>query len=162
MAELKKLIVIGQAPGPTGEGKEPFCTSSYSGQRLRKYMGAKLMRRAQMVNLLSSYPGHSGDTLGGDRFDSRLGRISARILFEEGSLHGALVVMAGRHVAYACAPLFGSMSDPYFLRSRTENADGWLEHVCVPHPSGVNRWWNEPKNRSQARAFFKSLRREFL
>lgn len=25
-------------------------------------------------------------------------------------------------------------------------------HV-VPHPSGVNRWWNEPANRERARAF---------
>lgn len=24
---------------------------------------------------------------------------------------------------------------------------------CIPHPSGVNRWWNDPENRERAEAF---------
>jgi hypothetical protein len=31
----------------------------------------------------------------------------------------------------------------------------------VPHPSGVNRWWNDPANRAAARRFFEGVADEF-
>jgi hypothetical protein len=54
------------------------------------------------------------------------------------------VVFAGKRVARA----FGHVEDYYVW-------DG--KRVTMPHPSGINHHWNEPRNVRRARRFLRSL-----
>ena len=62
---------------------------------------------------------------------------------------GRTVVMAGRGVAAA----FGIRRVPYLT---------WVQHrgmttAILPHPSGVNRWYNDPRNKRAAERFLRSI-----
>ena len=133
--------------------------TSYSGRRLRNYVGAKLWAKAEFRNVLNHYPGHSGDARGGDKWPIELARASASVMKHE--LNGAYVMFVGKHVADA----FGIHSEfnQYFIANAFHcwsqgGVGGFFEFQVIPHPSGVNRWWNDRKNRATARRFFKSLR----
>ena len=96
-----------------------------------------------LVNLLDRWPGKKGK---GDAFPLDEARASARRL----NLWGKpLVILVGRNVARA----FGANSVAYlegFLL-------GYVNAVVIPHPSGLNRWWNDPANTERARRFMRSL-----
>lgn len=93
------------------------------------------------VNLLARFPGKAGK---GDRFPPPEGRRRAVQLLPA-LRRRPITVLAGRAVARA----FGVEAWPYFLERRVEGA----LLVVMPHPSGVNRWWNDPAHREEARAF---------
>lgn len=62
------------------------------------------------------------------------------------ALSGRRVVFLGKAVAAA----FGVRA----------NSLRWVEHrgmtvAVLPHPSGVNTWWNNPDNRAAASAFMR-------
>lgn len=100
-----------------------------------------LLERVEAVNVLERFPGPDGAK--GDRFPRGRARRRARHLLP--SLRGRTVLLAGKRVAEA----FGVNAE--YLT--------WHEHpegfrvVVIPHPSGVNRWWNEPENRRRFRQF---------
>lgn len=62
------------------------------------------------------------------------------------------VLLMGRRVAAAC----GMGDAPYLRRFRF----GKTTFVVVPHPSGMNRWWNDLDNRRRGYTFLRRLRRE--
>lgn len=62
-------------------------------------------------------------------------------------------MLLGRRVAAA----FG-VSAPYFSVARVAGA----AVVVVPHPSGVNHWYNEPENVARMRRFMRALVRGSL
>lgn len=78
---------------------------------------------------MTRWPGKLGK---GDAFDPAAARARARRM-----RLAPIVVLAGKKVAKA----FGVVA-PYLewttLRGRRV--------VVVPHPSGINRWWNDSKN----------------
>lgn len=43
-----------------------------------------------------------------------------------------------------------------------DRAGDFIEAAILPHPSGVNTWWNLPENREAARAFLAELREDVL
>lgn len=90
-----------------------------------------------VVNLLPSYPGRASGK--GDRFPLAEARAAAAKL-EEHAPHDR-VVLLGRAVCKA----FGLRLAP--LEDRVERGRRWLH---VPHPSGVNLWWNEEANAEAA------------
>ena len=73
-------------------------------------------------------------------------RVCAEMMLSE--LRGRRVVLLGSGVARAfglrCAPLVWCVLGP-------------AEFAVLPHPSGVNLWWNKEENRRSARAFFSDL-----
>jgi uracil-DNA glycosylase len=137
-----KLVIVGQAPGPN-TGNRAF--DGRSGDRLARYMGLEdretLRAHVELLNVLRRYPGPQGDK--GDAFPAGRARRAARRL--TGRLRGRTVLLAGKRVAGA----FGV---------RTEYLE-WDEHeagfnvVVIPHPSGVNRWWNDSANREKFTKF---------
>lgn len=137
-----KIVIVGQAPGPRS-GSAPF--DGLSGDRLGRYMGfsgrEELRATAECHNLLTRYPGPRGSK--GDRFPRWKARTAARELST--SLRERRVLLAGRLVAEA----FGVRAE-YFK---------WVRHaasfdaVVIPHPSGVNHWWNDPLNRERFTCF---------
>jgi uracil-DNA glycosylase len=134
-------LLVGQAPGRLG-GARAFAGDKRSARRLAELVGA---RRAsdffRTRNLLQAFPGKAGK---GDRFPMAEARAAATKMRLRGT-----VLFAGKKVAAA----FGCSSAMYFEWRRR----GGFRYAVVPHPSGVNRWWNDPSNRERARAFFRDL-----
>ena len=55
---------------------------------------------------------------------------------------------------HAVARAFGHRSVEFFEPLRDARAQAaW----CVPHPSGINTWWNDAAHRATARAFLRSI-----
>lgn len=100
----------------------------------------ELASRARLVNLLPAFPGKNGK---GDAFPVG----TARLVAERMRLRG-LVLLAGRNVGEA----FGLAADYFEWRRR-----GATRYVVIPHPSGVSRWWNDPRNVIRASAFLRGV-----
>lgn len=140
---------VGQAPSRTSVGRPAFDGSS--GDRLARHAGLcdrdELRHAFALFNLLSTYPGAAGK---GDGFVA-CGRARRAVQRLRSRLRRRPVVLCGRHVARAF---------------RADHLD-WLEWARVdglrvavlPHPSGVNMWWNDPGNRADARTFLDELPR---
>ncbi len=119
------------------------------------------------VNLLPTYPGAGSH---GSEFPIGRARCLAELLkvrLREPSIASAFgpmhefsgrffwaptkVLLAGKRVARA----FRLGSPTYFEETRVEGID--VPVVVVPHPSGVNRWWNDRGNAADARKFLERL-----
>lgn len=46
---------------------------------------------------------------------------------------------------------------PHPSTSTGAGSFSWIPAAVVPHPSGINPWWNDEQNRSHARGFFSQL-----
>ena len=132
----------------------------------------EFVRRTTHVNLLEDYPGPAGK---GSAFPIVETRLSARRLVDVlaagprftdsgtctakwafgGRLFAlpSLVILCGARVGQA----FGLGDAEYFRRHRPR--DMGCPAVVVPHPSGVNRWWNDAANEDSARRFLARLGR---
>lgn len=118
-------------------GAGAFPPDSASGSRLRRYLP-----EFEAVNLLDRFPGKSYSWGKGDLFVHRAARDAA----ERMSLRGRTVLLCGWYVAGA----FGLRRLSLF---RWVGFRGGIVAV-VPHPSGVNHWWNTPSNERMAARFF--------
>jgi len=139
--------LVGEAPSRRTEGHPPL--SGSSGRRLSETLGSPLEESFELRNLLEHWPGSGGR---GSRFDRPAAVLAAISLVT--TEHPERVVCLGYRAAGA------------FLLSRTDvEALGWrsltvaghaFELAVVPHPSGVNRWWNEEGNRLAAAEFLRA------
>ncbi len=134
-----KLIIVGQAPGKQGDGRP---MEGRAGRRLADLMGLSFddyLRLTERVNLFKARPEHEGK---GDGFPVAEARKLANAMRPQ--LEGRRVILAGFGVAKA----FGLDQEP--LRWQVG-----LGHrvAVVPHPSGVNRWWNDFSNVEAAERF---------
>jgi hypothetical protein len=93
------------------------------------------------MNLLPVFPGRAAK---GDAFPMWKARIAAR----RTKLRGR-TVLVGRSVASA----FGLRRIPFLVWFRL----GAATVSVIPHPSGVCRWWNDPRNVSRAEEFLRPL-----
>ena len=145
------ILLVGQAPGPSGGA--PF--AGRSGAFLARLSGLsqqEFLRRTGPRNLLRRWPGPSGRGKG-DAFPARRARRAADRIRR--SCRGwTSLILAGRAVAGA----FGLGGLP--LLRWSYDPDSRLRVAVVPHPSGINRWWNAPANRRRAARFLRdALRR---
>jgi len=127
--------VFGEAPGPSAG--RPL---SGARRRLGVLAGVGEDEMAQLFewrNLLDEWPGYGPG--GGSEFPSRAARQAAQELALSGAERR---IYLGRRVAGA----FGFHGEWLVWRGR--------ESVC-PHPSGLNRWWNDPENVGRAREFWR-------
>lgn len=140
---MSRPLLVGQAPSRDTDGGLPF--SGRSGRRLAALAGfphADLGARFELANVLDRWPGKAAR---GDRFPAREARAAAARL----PLAGRRVVFVGAGVAAA----FGA---------RPPAPLAWFDHAgarcaLLPHPSGVNRWWNDPAHAAAAAAFLRDL-----
>lgn len=146
-------LIIGQAPARGNDGLLPF--AGRSGARLAYLAGVgtsgdDLPAHFVLTNLLDRYPGKQGSK--GDRFDKALGKERAeeimRVL-ENPDRYSRWVIFMGKTVARA----FGFRHHPYLV------SWSWNQHsfIIFPHPSGINRWWNDPANEAQASRILKEI-----
>ena len=141
--KILKPLIIGQAPGGSGDG---IPLSGRCGRKLCGLMKTDLddyLETFDRINVLESFPGKNGK---GDSFPTR----KAREMASKIELHGRpLVVLLGRNVARA----FGlAKMDPL-----TWTTVHGTKVALVPHPSGVNRWWNDCTNVRRARRFLRKI-----
>lgn len=133
-------LIVGQSPSRSGEGLPPFCADRRgSGRRLADLAGIppeRLEEAFRLANLLDHYPGES------------FPMSEARAIADAMELEG-VVLLVGRLVARA----FGEGGRPWFewfdLRG--------VRATVVPHPSGLNRWWNDPVNVERAGEFMREV-----
>jgi len=145
-------LIIGQAPAQGNDGKLPF--SGESGKRLALLAcvgttGDVLPRYFELRNLISKYPGKAG-TGKGDHFDRVAAKIQAAQMYEEFDGMGPRwILLMGRSVSRA----FGIRHREY-LRPWP-----WNQHkmVIFPHPSGINRWYNDNHNWRAASEFLREV-----
>lgn len=133
-------LLVGEAPCPAGN-TEPF--DGPSGRRLALILGvghAELLATTDRLNLLDSWPGACGK---GSAFPAAEARAAAAVALALAP-HRTLL-LAGRRVAAA----FGLRALPYLRWAVL----GRRRVAVLPHPSGVNRWLNDPANRAATRDF---------
>jgi len=135
-----RIVLIGQAPSKRGDPAKPL-EGKLIVSRLAGICGIdkeQYMAATERYNVLRRWPGKNGK---GDRFPMRQARRSARRLALR--FGGRRVVLLGRSVAKA----FGLTIE--YLKW----ANIGFTVAVVPHPSGINRWWNGARNKAAARRF---------
>ena len=139
-------LVVGEAPSRTSDQRRPI--GGRCGDRLAEFADlsvAEFRRRVARANLLGAWPGASGPK--GATFplaEARSRAVGLRRRF----VGGRTVVLLGKRVGSAFR-----VSTDYF----EPIVVGRARIVVVPHPSGVNRWYNEPSNVARMRAFMRGL-----
>ena len=136
-----RVLLVGEAPA-RGTSR-PF--EGNSGRRLRELIGEEAFGRLDLTNLYKRPMPR--DWWKGSYFPAELARRKAK-RFELPGGKSVVILLAGKRVAKA----FGVKAryfEPCLLRRR----------VCyvVPHPSGVNRWYNVETNHWRAKQFFCAL-----
>lgn len=140
------VAFVGEAPSSAREieADRAFLPSTRSGRRLAQLLGVDdAARVGECVNLLELAP-RNGKGSGFDHGQAAASAIGYATIFPE----DVRLVLVGRRVGNA----FGVRTD--YLEWTTAHGH---RAIVVPHPSGVNRWWNDPKNEVRARRFFRSL-----
>lgn len=148
-----KPLIIGQAPARGNDNKPPF--SGLSGRRLAQLLdlgdnGDVLQEYFELVNLIPNWPGKTGK---GDSFDMRLAKRHATQLTHELRCQPTRkILFMGKKVRRAMG-VNGSWEYLEWMP--------FLKHqaACFPHPSGVNRWWNDTLQREAAQEFLREVAR---
>ncbi len=104
--------------------------------------------RTDRINVFDEWQGKKGK---GDRFP--MGEARQRAWAIRRTLgKRRCVIFLGQRVAAA----FRMKFDPFKIRPDSMN---FFRYATCPHPSGINRWWNEPGNARRAAEFFKRVLR---
>ena len=143
---MSKPLIIGEQPSKNGNPEQPL--EGRIGHRMAEWMGITYEQYLDFfvrVNLLPQRIEYSGK---GTDFNVKLARRSAKQI-EETFTPGRIVVICGKRAASA----FGIVKTDYFEWFALNHAKA----VIVPHPSGVNRWFNDPSNEMKMMAFCRVL-----
>ena len=151
MSRRNKIVLVGFSPSHTGDPKEPLAGVG-SGHRLAKLCGldvATYLRTFDRINLHYETPKKN------DRVTRLVGEASASMF--RARFAGRKIILLGKDVARA----FGFNDNDKMLewiKMTSSNIFLPLTYFALlPHPSGLNRWYNEPRNVRRAERF---LRRE--
>tara|TARA_Y100000310_G_scaffold276127_1_gene293077 strand:+ start:256 stop:762 length:507 start_codon:yes stop_codon:yes gene_type:complete len=152
-----RLLLIGEAPTLKYRGMPPF--SGPTGARLCEVFDADFRSYADAINILSD-PQRRKEK--GSEYNAEKAKENARLVADYlartpwGLFTG--IVFAGKRVAAT----FGFEDLEYFvpgeLPVRTiKGRWRWLKVWTMPHPSGVNRWWNEDCNLQKAKRWAQNV-----
>lgn len=146
---LFRPVVVGEAPSRTSDPARPI--TGACGRRLAALAGLPELafrRRFVRLNLLAAWPGPSGSK--GTAWRPAEARLAAERLRSRS--RNRFIVLLGRRVGAA----FGLGRADYFLPYRVGSALA----VVVPHPSGINRWYNASENVRAMGGFLRALSSE--
>lgn len=132
---MSNILIVGQGPSQHGDPDRPLEGAATKLGPLLDITPALFINRYARINLNALWIGKAGK---GDVFDTAEGYVAAKVL-----LRGSWTryVLLGQKVAEC----FGIKSDPCTV------VEAIGKHfLLLPHPSGINRWWNEPVNRGRA------------
>lgn len=149
-----RTLIVGQAPSASAGHRRAF--DGRSGARLAELMGiphADMLKRFDTVNLIPVFPGKERRARG-DRFSMREARRgAARVLM---GVFWSRILVVG--IATARAIGLGPVSGDVNVLLWGTGPEG-ATYGVVPHPSGLNRWWNDPDNERRGRAFLEEVAR---
>jgi uracil-DNA glycosylase len=134
---MKRLLFVGQAPGKLGA--KPFV--GRSGKTVAKLLGVDydaMFGQHTFVNVVDEFQGKIGKK--GDVFEPS--KVDAMAKIAEPASFTCGIVLCGKAVARA----FGLKKQPYLDWFRLHGKPA----MVLPHPSGINMWWNDPKNKTSA------------
>src|SRR5258708_4171208 len=141
-----KPLIVGEAPGKGGDASKPV--EGRVGARLAACAGLtfeEFLTTFDRVNLLQEQPQDNGN---GTDFNIKAAGRRAREL--ELSLEQLpLVMLLGKRVAAA----FRMTRVEYFQAAFI----GTVPTFVVPHPSGINRWYNDLDNELQMIRFMRGI-----
>ena len=141
---MQKALLVGQVPSKRGNGQPAVSGGLGSAARLSKLIGMPVLDAFDAVNLLDGWPGKQGK---GDAFPAGAAKDKA-VDIAVYDRHQVLILM-GRRVAAA----FRVCDLDYFGTTLL-----WSKRVYLfPHPSGVNRWWNDEENVAEAGRFLRKF-----
>ena len=137
------LQLIGPSPGKRGTGPDGPLGGAV-GRKLADMCGLsypEYLNAFRRINLLDDWPGKQGK---GDAFFLEKARRATKTI----SIDCTMTVFLGTNAAWA----FGlSLTWMRWVEFR-----GGLV-AALPHPSGINLWYNDPENRERASRFMRSL-----
>lgn len=160
--EMRRAIIIGEAPSRIGDPDKPL--SGRCGARLCKLMGMpkydyeQLAEEFELVNLLQEHQ-RLPITGRGHAYDLPAAILSARRMRAQGIFDERLTIFLGKRVARAVLERYRIPS--YFMQCSSHRVQQPATYVVVPHPSGVNHYWNDPGSVRKASEWWRSLRNNY-
>lgn len=136
-----RAVIIGEAPSPDRDIVEPLCIHTTSGRRLADVLPGDYERDYRRRNVIEHRVRPGKWNVWHKR---RAAAQAGRILFEWDA--PPILILLGRQVAEA----FG-----VDYRPCRATWIGNLRVLVIPHPSGLNRWWNGKGNRAKVRRFLR-------
>jgi len=161
----QKVLLVGEAPNEATAMKPHAWLSPdksgirHSANRLLEYMGFSFrdyLVAFDRANLLHYPQPREAKGRGFIREEARLNAERLKRAVDPDRHVG--VILLGTRVARA----WGLTENPhrryfYWHVWNLTCPTGQVLVAVVPHPSGANRWWNDPANREDARRFFVSM-----
>ena len=136
--ETHKIGLVGKAPSRRGDPHKPL--AGPNGQKIARLAGMSygelIACRRKYLN--THYSGKRGKR---DAFDHAKGNLNAADVLMDWRVER--LVLLGKNVARC----FGFRDLPFLAEIRIYGR----RFLIFPHPSGVNRWWNERRNERRAR-----------
>lgn len=157
-----RYLLVGEAPARTGKRNLHACLAARALNVPAKAGLTGLLRTqhgelfdfvmdTRHANLLKTWPGAARR---GSAFPMAEARVAADAFLEVIEIvQPEAILLAGRRVAAAFRHHMHHRGTDYFEHLELEGREARV----VPHPSGVNRWWNDPANRERARKFLAEL-----
>ena len=138
-----KPLIVGEAPSKNQDPERPI--EGRIGMRLAACCGLpydQFLDHFERVNLLHV---RQDTAAKGFEFDAVAGALAAKRIWCLDTSPDRIILLLGKRVATA----FGA-HDRWFELQRLGSLG---EFYVLPHPSGVNRWWNDPANEERAVRF---------
>jgi hypothetical protein len=167
MVHAGATVLVGQAPNGSTDGPSRPLTGT-SGRRIAELAGLgyphEYVRRFGRINLIETFPGYRENGNGdgeGDAFPIVEARAGARRIVEEVVRGGGgnELVLLGRGVtrAFRWEPSSWFEETELAVLAKVDGSPTThsLRLSVAPHPSGLNRYWNEEENRRLASEFFR-------
>ena len=147
-APFPRVLLVGQAPGLSGIlADRPFAGAS--GERLRAWCEAggiprgDFWRKIHFAAVTRCYPGRLAGSKG-DRLPGPVERALCRPWLDEvvAIVEPEIVLLVGLLAIRTALGPVGSLTS---VVGAGRVVDG-VRYLCLPHPSGVSRWLNDPPN----------------
>jgi hypothetical protein len=136
--ETHRIGLVGQAPSRRGDPRKPL--AGPNGRKIARLGGMSYdeLVACRRKHLNTHYGAKRGE---GDTFDHAKGSANAADILLDWRVER--IVLLGKNVARC----FGFGDVPFLAEVRIYGR----RFLIFPHPSGVNRWWNERRNERRAR-----------
>ena len=152
---LVRILFVGQAPSRETDSQPPFTgkCGRFLAEVLLGTEQEQMLRDHDFINVLDRWPGKG---ISGDKFPVVEAMAAAKRKLAE--MQGRTVVLLGHNVARA----FGFTSLMYFSWYEIHDEQNPSKIVVplvtvVPHPSGINRYYNDPTKRLIVAKFLQTI-----
>ena len=142
--EAHKIGLVGQAPSRRGDPRKPL--AGPNGQKIARLAG---MSYDELIACRRRHLNTHYGAKGGKGLDHAKGKINAADVLMDWRVER--IVLLGKNVARC----FGFRDLPFLA----EISIYGRRFLIFPHPSGINRWWNERRNERRARQFLQRFLR---